>query len=79
MKKALTDGFWIGIISILVLMSLMVWTIVIMTWVESPAIRVSMILLLMMAIPMTLSVLEYRQKNLLDEALANKLEKDTKA
>ena len=79
MKKALTDGFWIGIISILVLMSLMEWTIVIMTWVESPAIRVSMILLLMMAIPMTLSVLEYRQKNLLDEALANKLEKDTKA
>lgn len=76
MKKALTEGFWIGIISILVLMSLMVWTIVIMTWVESPAIRVSMVLLLMMAIPMTLSVLEYKQKNLLDEALTDKLKKD---
>ena len=79
MKKALTEGFWIGIISILVLMSLMVWTIVLMTWVEEPLIRVSMVLLLMMAIPMTLSVLEYKQKNLLDKALTNKLEKDTKA
>lgn len=79
MKKALTEGFWIGIISILVLMSLMVWTIVIMSWVESPAVRVSMMLLLMMAIPMTLSVLEYKQKNLLDKALSNKLEKDTEA
>ena len=79
MKKALTEGFWIGIISILVLMSLMAWTIVIMSWVESPAVRVSMMLLLMMAIPMTLSVLEYKQKNLLDEALSNKLEKDTEA
>lgn len=79
MKKALTEGFWIGIISILVLMSLMVWTIVIMSWVESPVVRVSMMLLLMMAIPMTLSVLEYKQKNLLDEALSNKLEKDTEA
>ena len=79
MKKALTEGFWIGIISILVLMSLMVWTIVIMSWVESPAVRVSMMLLLMLAIPMTLSVLEYKQKNLLDKALANKLEKDTEA
>ena len=79
MKKALTEGFWIGIISILVLMSLMVWTIVLMTWVEEPLIRVSMMLLLMMAIPMTLSVLEYKQKNLLDEALTDKLKKDTKS
>lgn len=79
MKKALAEGFWIGIISILVLMGLMVWTIVIMTWIEEPMIRVSMVLLLMLAIPMTLSVLEYRQKNLLDEAFADKLEKDTKA
>lgn len=79
MKKALTEGFWIGIISILVLMSLMVWTIVLMTWVEEPLIRVSMMLLLMMAIPMTLSVLEYKQKNLLDEALADKLKKDTES
>ena len=79
MKKALTEGFWIGIISILVLMSLMVWTIVLMTWVEEPIIRVSMMLLLMMAIPMTLSVLEYKQKNLLDEALADKLKKDTES
>lgn len=76
MKKALEEGFWIGIISILVLMSLLVWTIVIMTWVESPAIRVSMVLLLMMAIPMTLSVLEHRQKRLLDEALSDQLKKD---
>lgn len=79
MKKALAEGFWIGIISILVLMGLMVWTIVIMTWVEEPMIRVSMVLLLMMAIPMTLSVLEYKQKNLLDEALTDKLKKDTKS
>ena len=79
MKKALTEGFWIGIISILVLMSLMVWTIVLMTWVEEPVLRVSMILFLMMAIPMTLSVLEYKQKNLLDEALTDKLKKDTES
>jgi len=79
MKKALTEGFWIGIISILVLMSLMVWTIVLMTWVEEPMLRVSMMLLLMMAIPMTLSVLEYKQKNLLDESLADKLKKDTES
>lgn len=79
MKKALEEGFWIGLISILGLMAMFVWTVTIMEFVESPIARVSLIMLLMMAVPMTLSVIEHRQKRLLDEALSNQLKKDTKA
>lgn len=79
MKKALEEGFWIGLISILGLMALFVWTVTIMEFVTSPIARVSLIMLLMMAIPMTLSVLEHRQKKLLDEALSDQLKKDTEA
>lgn len=76
MKKALEEGFWIGIISILGLMALFVWTVTIMEFVESPIARVSLIMLLMMAVPMTLSVIEHRQKRLLDKALSDQLKKD---
>jgi hypothetical protein len=79
MKKALIEGFWLGFISVLVLVALMVWTILISEMIDSVMIKGSIVIALMFAIPMTLSVLEYKQKRLLDEALSNQLKKDTKA
>lgn len=79
MLKVLEEVFWAGYIIVLTMFAMFVWIVTIMEFVESPIVKVPLLLLVVFAMPMTLSVLENRQKRLLDEALSDQLEKDTKA
>lgn len=63
MLKELEEVFWVGYIIVLTMFAMFVWIVTIMEFVEAPIVKVPLLLLVVFAMPMTLSVLEKRQKD----------------
>ena len=64
MKEAIFEGIMIGSIAVLVMVALAVWGIVLAEVLgDYPLIQMSLIVLLTIAIPVTLNVVQYKKKN----------------
>ena len=69
MKEAILGGVMIGSISLLVVFALFVWGVVIASVLENhPLVQMSVIVLLTIAIPVVLNVIQYKSKTSLEKA-----------
>lgn len=69
MKEAILEGVMIGSISLLVVFALFVWGVVIASVLENhPLVQMSVIVLLTIAIPVVLNVIQYKSKTSLEKA-----------
>ena len=74
MRKAILEGIMMGSIALMIMFALFVWGVVIAEVGKGhPAIQMSLVVLLTIAIPVTLNVLQYKnqKENLADQTLSN--------
>lgn len=69
MKEAILEGVMIGSIALLVMFSLFVWGVVIASVLKNhPLIQMSVIVLMTIAIPVALNVIQYKHKTSLKKS-----------